>query len=825
MIENIELLAPVGSMEALYAAVENGADAVYLGGKLFNARQYALNFDDEQLKEAVQYAHIRNVKVYVTLNIVMSDKELEEVIDYLIYLYNIDVDAVIIQDLGLARLIRGILPDLEIHGSTQMTINNYMGVKFLEELGFQRVVLARELSLSDINYIRKNTKMELEGFIHGALCVSYSGQCLMSSILGGRSGNRGRCAQPCRMPYSIVDIESGNIVKQEIQNRYLLSPKDLNTIEYLKEIIDSGITSLKIEGRMKRPEYVAITVSNYRKAIEKLKENNNETVVNEIDKKEIAQIFNRGFTKGYLFNEFGRKLISFDRPNNRGIYLGRVTEVDNKFIYIKLEDFLSEGDGIEIINRDRENVGIIVDKIYSLDNRNIKYGNKGETVKLRAKKGIKSESIIYKTSDIKLLNKAKESYVNDKNKMKIGINMSLDIQIGQPIALYLWDNSGNYVSVKSDELVERGLNVALTKEKVKRQMSKLGGTPYYIESIEINMVEGSMISFSILNNVRRKAIDELNKKRGILNNRIEVDREKILRKGKELLQYNKSNKNKQKLISVKVSNLNQFNKLDLNKLDRIYLNFTDNLRECIDIITKAQKEVYISTERIIDNEEFRKLASMFDNIDMSKVNGISVSNVGTLKFIKDRYDTNIHCDMGLNIFNSSAVKLLQEYGVSSVTLSPELKLSQISEITGNSEIICETVGYGYLPLMISKYCPMSLIKECVKDEDCSECRLQTGYGLLDRKGMIFPMVRRKQTTIIYNSQPMMILEHLPKIYNSGVEIIRLDFTIENDELNDILEIYYLYANGSITEEEVNKFVGLYRKKTSITKGHYFRGVI
>ena len=302
--KGIELLAPVGTMESLHAAVQNGADAVYLGGKIFSARQYAANFNTDELAEAVKYAHLRGSKVYVTVNILLENKELEEAVDYIKYLYEIDVDGLIVQDLGLAYLIKCLFPDFELHGSTQMTINNLEGVLFLENMGFKRVVLARELSIDEIKHIKDCSTIELEGFIHGALCVCYSGQCLMSSIIGGRSGNRGTCAQPCRMPYSIVSLNDGELANSKLEKKHLLSTKDLCTIENMEQVVDSGLETLKIEGRMKRPEYVALVVSKYRNALDR-----GSSAISEEDKEELLQIFNRGFTKGYLFGDFGKGFI------------------------------------------------------------------------------------------------------------------------------------------------------------------------------------------------------------------------------------------------------------------------------------------------------------------------------------------------------------------------------------------------------------------------------------------------------------------------------------------------------------------------------------
>ena len=327
MKNKVELLSPVGSHDSLLASIENGADAIYLGGKLFNARAYATNFDDEELKKAVEYAHQRGVKVYVVVNIILRDDELREAIDYISYLYDIDVDALIIQDLGLLRLIKNVLPDFEVHGSTQMSINNYMGAAFLKDLGFERVVLARELSIEEISEINEKADIELEIFIHGALCVSYSGQCLISSMIGGRSGNRGTCAQPCRMKYTIVDTVSGKSLNRNFDEKHVLSLKDLNAIDDIGEIIQAGVVSLKVEGRMKKAEYVATIIDKYRQAIDTYNLEK-DSKISKQDKDQMAQMFNRGFTRGFLKNDFGKNIVTLDKPNNRGLLVGEVIKSD-----------------------------------------------------------------------------------------------------------------------------------------------------------------------------------------------------------------------------------------------------------------------------------------------------------------------------------------------------------------------------------------------------------------------------------------------------------------------------------------------------------------
>jgi len=818
MKKNIELMAPVGSIESLYAAIENGANAIYLGGKLFNARHYASNFDFEELKAAVEYAHLREVKIYVTLNILLDESELEQVIDYLIFLYNIDVDALIVQDLGLIKIIKELFPDFELSGSTQMTVNNYMGAKFLEEQGFKKVVLARELSIKEIKYISENTNIELEAFIHGALCVCYSGQCLMSSMFGGRSGNRGTCAQPCRMPYSIVNIKNGQIISDRFNEKYILSPKDLNTIEYIQDIVNAGVTSLKIEGRMKKPEYVAVIVDKYRRALDSLDSDKN-IEIKKRDIKEMAQMFNRGFTKGYIMNDFGKDLISFDKPNNRGVEIGKVVRKDNSYIYIQLEDSLNKGDGIELVNLNGDSFGTIVSSMH-IDKKETDRGSFGDIVRIKNVNGVSKGATVNKTFDIELNKIAKETYINRKN--KIGIEMSILIALDKPLKLTITDFS-NSVTVFSKEKAEKGIKVSLNKERVITQLGKLGDTPYELLNIDVCIDENVMVPMSVLNKLRRDGIEELNKKRGNINNRVEIKKNDLVPKIKELFDFPGNQGKSSNKISVKVSNFGQFNQLDLDKLDRVYLDFSDDIEECIKEVKHYEKEAYIYTDKIINNAEFKSLEKLLDK-NISDLNGVSVSNIGTLKFIKDKYNTNIHCDIGLNTFNSMSAKMLFEYGAGSITLSPELTLNQIGNICNKNNVIYETIGYGYLPLMVTKHCPFALVKGCKDSKECERCKYNSGFGLKDRKKLTFELLRKGEYTTIYNSQALMALDFMDKIYTNGVNMVRLDFTIES-EIKDIQSVYYEYANKNIGKDDVLDFINNYKRKYGITKGHYFRGVL
>ncbi|WP_236910776.1 DUF3656 domain-containing U32 family peptidase [Clostridium sp. Cult1] len=739
MLNNkVELLAPVGSMESLFAAVENGADAVYLGGKLFNARQFASNFGYEELKFAVEYAHLRNVKVYITVNILIDDREMRKTIDYIKYLYEIDVDGLIVQDLGLASMVRDLFPDLPLHGSTQMTINNLPGAIFLQNLGFERVVLARETPLEEIININENSDIELEGFIHGALCVSYSGQCLMSSIIGGRSGNRGTCAQPCRMAYDIIHYDKDQSLSDQWNKKYVLSPRDLNTIEYLDTIINSGIVSLKIEGRMKRPEYVATIVKNYRKALDL-----GINCITKEEKDDILQIFNRDFTKGLMLKDFGRKFISCDRPDNRG-----------------------------------------------------------------------------NPSD-ELLNRAKESY--QEGNIKYPIQMEMNISVGEPARLIV-KYKGDSFKVDSDYIIEKGKKVALTKERVLDQLSKLNDTVYYIEKANIHLEEESFMPISVINGLRRDAIEMLDNRRKNFNNRepiSHVEYESKIKKYFNLTRKQKENGNK---ISLSILNENQFKQIDLTKLDRVYIGFQKGLKEALTKVKEANKEAFLLTDKILYKENLNQLKDFITPLE-NMIDGISVSNLGTLQWIKDNFHINIHGDIGLNIFNSYSVAKLKKIGLKSLTLSPELNMKQIGEICTKDSLDYETIGYGYLPLMTTKHCPMSLVKGCKDDSNCNTCPFSKGYGIKDRKGINFYMERRGSVTTIYNSVPLMVLDSLKQIYESGVNMVRLDFTFERENIKEIQTIYYDYVKGIVSEKKVMEYLKRYRKKNEITKGHYFRGVI
>ena len=399
-----ELLAPAGSMKAFYAAIEAGCDAVYIGGYSFGARAFSDNFSNEEIIECINYAHKYGVKVYVTVNTLIFENEVEIFLNYIDFLHQNNIDAIIVQDLGMFDLIRKTYPNLEIHISTQMHIHNLNGTLMMEKLGAKRVVLARETDFETLKQIKEKTNIELEVFVHGALCVSYSGQCLMSYLIGGRSGNRGKCAGTCRQMYSLVD-ETG---KKYNKDNYLLSMKDLNILENIGKLIDLGIDSFKIEGRMKRPEYVYLVVSIYRKAIDSyLKEK--KINITEEDIMNLYKIYNRKFTKGYLFE---KNVINQYRPNHLGINIGKVIKKDNHKIYIKLTDNLRKGDGIRFLNQ-KEDTGLTITKIF-VQNKDVNEAFTGDIVVIKDDIDCDANAIVIKTTDKKQLDDIENKLKQEK---------------------------------------------------------------------------------------------------------------------------------------------------------------------------------------------------------------------------------------------------------------------------------------------------------------------------------------------------------------------------------------------------------------------------
>lgn len=802
-MRDVELLAPVGSFEALKAAVQNGANAVYLGGKDFGARASANNFDRDELKEAVKYAHIRGVQVFVTTNTLRKENEIEDFLEYAKFLYDIDVDAIILQDIGMARLIKRELPDFELHASTQMVAHSLEDVKYLESVGFDRVVLAREVTVEEIKYICDNCKADIEVFVHGALCVCYSGQCLMSSMIGNRSGNRGRCAQPCRQRYELIDVYTGEVVNSN--GDYLLSPRDLNAIEEIDKVIDAGVHSLKIEGRMKRPEYVATVIDGYRKTIDEYLATNKLNVSDETIN-DLYTIFNRKFTKGLLLGDVGKDMMNSQLPNNQGLYVGTVVDYNKKAkrLKIKLANTLKKGDGI---NLGGGTIGRII------KNGNIEtIGYKGETIELDFVGEARKGQIVFKTSDSELMDRVQATFTQDKEFVKNIIDAKITIKLGQKPILTLIDRNKNQATIEGDKIVEEAMKVALSKEKVETQLRKLGNTPYELDLLEIELDDNVSLPISLLNQMRRDCIELLNKERISIKNR-KYKNKTIKYKP---VQYNR---NKQQEISVKVKNLEQLESALECGVDRIYYEYTNTIDKAMSLAMKYNKKVIYSAPRIIRNKEYNHLAKA----NNAGVESVQVGNYGSIDYFKDK---KLNIDYYLNAFNSETINYYKEIGADTLCISQELNINEIKETIKYTDINIESVVYGYTPLMITEYCPMGVIvRDCKKDKRVSKCK-ESIYALRNSKGDEFRVSQDIFCrSTIYNSNVTCMLDNLYELHEIGINVLRLDFTLEDKEtVKEVIEAYQEVLSNDY--KLGTKATKLYNKldEKGTTAGHYYKGV-
>ena len=819
-MKKIELLAPAGSYEALVAAVQNGCDAVYLAGKAFGARAYATNFDKYTMQKAIEYAHIRGVKVYLTVNILVKDNEREDLLKYVLDHYNMGIDAVIVQDLGVVKILQDNFKNLEIHSSTQMTIHNTEGVNALYNRGIKRVVLARELNTEEINNIAKHTKADLEVFVHGALCYSYSGQCLMSSFIGGRSGNRGRCAQPCRKKYKLVKL---NRKTDENQKLYYISMRDLNTLENVGKIIDSGVLSLKIEGRMKRPEYVVSIVRAYRKAIDKYI-STNEEFNDSRTTKEITQVFNRKFTKGFILDSDRNQILNIEKPNNRGLVLGKVQNYNSrrKLMTLKLMEDINQGDGIEIWDIDRGSVGGIINKIYK-NNKLSHYAKKGDIVDIEINSRVNPGEIVYKTLDNKLMKELARTYEENNENKKIPIWAKLEVKLGEPLKLYIWDNEYNTIYKESENIVEEAINRPITEERIKENLGKLGNTPFYLESINIKLDSNVAIAISAINKIRRDAIESLtsvrkNKNKG--DKKIELfniysNEELSLDKGLKKGMIPK--------ITAKVHGLNQLETVLQEGVERVYFSSIKDIESAVKLCKDNNIEIYFKTPSILKDRESKILKYILKD---NPINGILAGELGIIDYIKSNLNLPIILDYNINIMNSSAVKFLQNMNVDGITLSTELDLNNIRHLEIDKNLEIEVVAYGKLPMMTTEACPLINTNYC--DRECHQCKVSKNqyiWGLKDNKNMIFPLTKDDWgRTIILNSQPIYMADKMEDLLNLRIHNYRLEFTDENTE--EMRKIIQEYKNS--IKEEMNNYQDNNRYKKPIienfTRGHFYRGV-
>lgn len=828
-----ELLAPAGNMQSFLAAVESGADAVYIGAKEFSARQYAENFSDKDLSNAVKYAHERGVNVYLALNTLIRDDELNRALEVMYKASCSNVDAIIIQDIGLAAKAVRIIPGIRFHASTQMTIHNFEGVNLLKKLGFKRVVLSRELSLQQVDDIVKRANgVEIEIFVHGALCVSYSGQCLFSSMVGGRSGNRGRCAQPCRQRYKLVNYETGQEVYDGRYGEYLLSPKDLCTIEMLPEIVNKGIHSLKIEGRMKSPEYVATVTRIYRKHLDFIASGRN-YVVRDDDINDLKLIFNRGgFTKGLIGEEKGISLMSHEASSHRGIEAGEVSGYDNRnrTLKIRLTSSIRLGDVIKREPGSEEST--TVTKMV-INGEKVQSGVPDEIVEIPTNHVWAIGDAVYKVYDKKLIEKAAATY-SGKLFKKVPLYAEFKLSFGNPIELTVWDEEGNKVEVKGRKNAEEAQKVVLTPDKVLTQLESLGNTPYYLAKTQIEMEDELFLPISEVNDVRRKAVES------IANERIErrkknCEDEKIFKAqvNRLLEMSNNPDIKHQPRISVFIPSFDLLQHIKPLNVSRIYIPsgdfFEDRIMPSVieDLVGKGT-EIFIAFPRITLRAEIDKIYENMKKIESYGFTGALVGNYGLLKMFKILKNFKIHADYSFNLFNRFTAEVVEDLGLDGITASPELELKQVQKAITGVELDTEIIVHGRTPLMVGKYCPIRslMLGSSKADKECNLCKTQP-IGIRDKTGVIFPMIFSPGQCHfeVLNSKTLCMAWDFDLIKNLGMKYLRLHFTNEEGKyITDTIKLYSrLMYEGQEVLEDYSDFLEEI-KQNGFTKGHYFRGI-
>lgn len=787
----IEVLSPAGTYESFRAAITAGADAVYLGGSMFGARAFAGNFNEKELIQAIEYAHICNRKVYLTVNTLLKEDELEKrLYDYLCPYYEKGLDAVIVQDFGVFRFIKRNFPDMDIHASTQMTISGHLGASLLASLGASRVVTPRELTLSEIAKIRKeNPKLEIESFVHGALCYCYSGQCLMSSLIGGRSGNRGRCAQSCRLPYDVYC----DGIKKNGREQFLLSPKDMCALENLPQVIEAGVNSLKIEGRMKSPEYTAGVVSMYRKYVDMYLQCGKENYL--IDSKDIEKLmdlYNRGnFTKGYYTEAPGKAMMSMERPNHQGVALLKVVESSKGNFSAKPLTVVYAGDVVEIAPDYEITIGAkdVASKLL--------------TFRIPAKFSVQKGQILYRTRNQALIEDIRNEYIEKEPKNNVNVHIALYKDVPAMLTI---ESGETFVTVEGNACT-KALNQPVSKEQIERQLSKFGNTLFAAKDIFVEMDEDVFIPMGAINELRRNAVELLEQKLA----------EKYYRKAKEQQNIEKTEAipKEQKLeCRALISREEQFLPvMECNAVTCVYLD--SSLFDGEEWITRVQmlrkngKKVCFAFPRLFRERFEKNITAMLPIIKQCKFDGYLVRSLCEIGFLKKNHlSGEIISDHNLYVWNREAIAFLSEQGADTLTVPVELNEREIRAMNPSG---MEMIAYGYYPMMISAQCVRKNVEGCKK----GTAEEKKVWQLLDRKKNTLPVVSdcKNCLTTIYNVAPVDLMEHFEEFEKLGMSTVRLEFTIED---------------AKATKEVLNRLNSVNKGDNNVsgrvTNGHFTRGV-
>lgn len=732
-----ELLAPAGNMEALRAAVSNGCDAVYLGLEKFGARAYSDNFTIDSLAEAIRYAHLRDVKIYVTMNTIVFEDEICDMRQQLDALNDIGVDGIIVQDLAVFDYVTANFADMEVHCSTQMGVDDLEGTMLLKEMGADRVVLAREVDLADVKKIRKAAKIPIEVFVHGALCVSYSGNCLMSGLIGYRSGNRGRCVGSCRKPYELLDRESG----RSYGTSYLLSMKDLNTIDHIEDL--KSIDSLKIEGRMKEPAYVANVVKRYRKALDE--------GADQVEREALQKTFNRTYTEGYMFGEDPGSITNIQRPNNFGYEIGTVRGSFKGMYEIALTKTLHQNDIVRI-DHENEDVNLSVARLYDQEGKLINQAD--DTCYIKIKEKLSPGDVVYKTKDY-LFYKGLDADL-DKEFRRFPLDLKVYAYPGAALVIDA-EGFGMQYLYESKEILEEAVSSPTNREQVEKHLARLGETVFVIGELEFESYN-AFIPAKLLNSARRQIVQALY--------------------DAKLAKWKK--RTKQEPAKEPVS----------FPLQKAYLTATVTTQEQYDVCKACGiKDVY-----------FDNIVRRNQNVYEDREGELLLGGYGGI--FRYRKTNPFVTDYSLNVVNAESCYALYQLGAKRVTLSYELNRHQIQDLisayeeaNGGSPAL-EMIVYGRAPLLFTKYCPLK------KMGLCGSCK-SGAYELKDEYGEFPVLTHEDCSTTILNGKTLNLLDEMPQI--DGVEAFRLSFTIESAaEVKRVIDLAQQKLEGSTDKSAFNQ---------------------
>lgn len=816
--KNVELLAPAGNMECLHAAVKAGADAVYLGAGHFNARRGADNFSLENLAEACDYAHLRGVKIYLTLNTVVLPSELPDALELARQAYRCGVDAFIVQDIGISIELSRIMPDMEVHVSTQMNIHDEDGLRAAAALGATRVTLARELSLAEIarlHELAEELGIELESFAHGALCICYSGQCFMSSLVGGRSANRGRCAQACRLPYELHNRALRKTL--DAPGEHLLSPKDLCTANLIPELLHAGVASLKIEGRMKSPEYVQAVVGVYRAVIDRVEvaidRDGIDSVVasdapelraSEEEMNVLSEAFSRGFTTAYLKGKRGNEIMSYGRPNNRGVFVGRVAKVREGLVFIDPETELHVGDLIEFWT----NRGHFVHTI-------------GEFKTDRAGRVFfPVERAVGKGDRVFRVRNAEAAFVDDDKLPSVAVCARAELLIGQPALLTFTVAAGDAsVTVEGSE-VEAARTKAITEEEVREHIDRMGTTPFYLSSLEIDLDEGVGMGFSMLHKLRARAAEELQETILAHYHARKLERTPsrafapVVRKGwckVAALATNPACARAAKragadLIYVPAANYRRGEAVIAGQLSDT-AEQAGYPKQCIPVLPTVSQ---------MFDEEKRNGFDIWKRVKADKP--VMVENLGQLLHATEM---GAAPEVGphIPVTNKLDLQAMADLGAQRVWLSPELSLMQIEELGDMAPMPLGLTIMGQTELMVTEHCLLMSQGPC--NQKCTECaRRKSPHYLKDRKGYEMPVITDcTGRSHLYNAVQMDVAHLMPEIIGAGVSTVLVDTTLMNVK-ETTEKVARAVRARDIAQKDGNKVA----KAEGATSGHLFRGV-